>query len=203
MEHSSAGKPSVKRTWIEVVGAYGLIEAALWQPQHILLWSLSAVAWICFLTIATAPSLRHLGLSPKGLGQSIWIGLAGLILAGLIVLLGDLTGSLHIFSNQNKPALHVVFYAVWALGQQFLLQSFFLLRFEYILGRGREAMWSASLLFFLAHLPNPVLLLVTAIAAPIFIELFRCYRNLYPLAIAHALVVWRSPLHFPMVSLTR
>ena len=44
------------------------------------------------------------------------------------------------------------------------------------------------LVFFLAHLPNPVLLLVTAIAAPIFIELFRRYRNLYPLAIAHALV---------------
>ena len=189
MEHSStAGKPNLKRSWIEVVGAYGLIEAALWQRQHILLWSITALAWISIMTIAAAPSLRQLGLSGKGLRRSIWIAFAGLILALLIVLAGDLAGSLHIFTSQPRPPLHALLYGFWALGQQFLLQSFFLLRFERILGCGREAVWATALLFFLAHLPNPVLLAVTAVAAPISIELFRRYRNIYSLAIAHALV---------------
>jgi membrane protease YdiL (CAAX protease family) len=39
--------------------------------------------------------------------------------------------------------------------------------------------WAASLLFFLAHLPNPVLLIAAAIAGPLLCELFPPYRNIY------------------------
>ena len=68
------------------------------------------------------------------------------------------------------------------------MQSFFFVRLERIPSSGRKAVWTASLLFFLAHLPNPVLLIAAAIAGPLLCELFRRYRNIYPLAIAHALV---------------
>ena len=91
-------------------------------------------------------------------------------------------------TRPRRPALHALLYGGWALGQQFLLQSFFFLRLEYILGYGRKALWTASSLFFVAHLPNPVLLAIAAVAAPISIELFRRYRNIYSLAIAHAFV---------------
>lgn len=79
-------------------------------------------------------------------------------------------------------------YLGWALGQEFILQSFFFVRLERILNSGRKAVWAASLLFIASHVPNPVLLIVAAVAGPLLCELFRRYRNIYPLAIAHALV---------------
>ena len=78
-------------------------------------------------------------------------------------------------------------YALWTIVQQFLLQCFFLLRLRRLApgrklrgGRGRG-------LFALAHLPNPILTpghLVWGLAACL---LFLHYRNLYPLAVAHAI----------------
>jgi membrane protease YdiL (CAAX protease family) len=78
-------------------------------------------------------------------------------------------------------------YALWACFQQLLLQGFFLPRFLGLMKGGRAAALLAAGLFALAHLPNPVLTPVTLLWGFVACLLFLRYRNLYPLALAHAI----------------
>lgn len=78
-------------------------------------------------------------------------------------------------------------YAIWALVQQFILQSIFFVRLESLVGGRRAAAWTASL-YAAAHIPNPVLTLLSFSGGLLFCELFRRWRNLFPLGIIHAAV---------------
>ncbi|HKT68867.1 MAG TPA: CPBP family intramembrane glutamic endopeptidase [Terriglobales bacterium] len=193
---SPAQQPSFRarflQSWsvfaVQIAVGFALIEAALWEGRHIAPWAWLALAWIVACTLASGFSCRELGLGGRGLRTALWVAGAGLLLAGGIVAGGALAGTLHTYSNQPHPALGSLLYLGWALGQEFILQSFFFVRLEKILRSGRKAVWAASQFFFLAHLPNPVLLIVAAFAGPLLCELFRRYRNIYPLALGHALV---------------
>lgn len=173
---------------VEVAVGFALIEAALWDRRHIAPWSWLALAWIVASTVTAGFSLPQLGAGATGLKRALWVAAAGLLLAAGIAAGGALAGTLHSYTHGSNVALGSVLYVGWALAQEFILQSFFFLRLERILNSGKRAAWVAALLFFLAHLPNPVLLITAAIAGPLLCELFRRYRNIYPLAIAHALV---------------
>ena len=76
-------------------------------------------------------------------------------------------------------------YAVWALLQEFILQSFFYVRLESLLG-GRRAVWAAALLFAATHVPSPLLTLLSFGGGLLFCEMFRRYRNILPLGLIHA-----------------
>jgi hypothetical protein len=79
-------------------------------------------------------------------------------------------------------------YMVFAIVQQALLQSYFLLRFLRLTRRPQTAALAAAAIFSLAHLPNPILTVCTfvwGLAACLF---FLRYRNLYSLSIAHAIL---------------
>ncbi len=79
-------------------------------------------------------------------------------------------------------------YAIWTGVQQLLLQCFFLLRFLRLIPQPAMAALTASALFAVAHLPNPVLTPITFIWGFAACLLFLRYRNLYPLMIAHAIL---------------
>jgi membrane protease YdiL (CAAX protease family) len=79
-------------------------------------------------------------------------------------------------------------YAIWALVQQFLLQAFFLSRFLRLLKNLRTAPVAAALIFALAHLPSPILTAVTLLWGLAACLIFLRYRNLYSLALAHAIL---------------
>ena len=78
-------------------------------------------------------------------------------------------------------------YVIWALMQEFILQSFFFTRCEDLFG-GRPAVWMAATLFAAAHLPSPLLTTFTFVAALFFCSMFRRYRSLYPIAVVHAML---------------
>jgi hypothetical protein len=79
-------------------------------------------------------------------------------------------------------------YALWACVQQLLLQGFFLPRcLELTKGKVSAALLAGAL-FALAHLPNPVLTPVTLVGGFAACLFFLRYRNLYPLALAHAIL---------------
>ena len=179
---------SVIRASIEALGAFVLIEAGLWHHGHLLGWAVAAAAWIAIATIAAGHSPRELGLTARGFRESLWVAFAGAAIAALIVLCGAVAGTLHIESDLPNFALRSLLYAVWAFGQQFILQSFFFVRFEQIFRNKWKAVLASALLFFVAHLPNPMLLIAAGIAGVISTLLFNRYRNIYSLAIAHALV---------------
>ncbi|MGB9233586.1 MAG: CPBP family glutamic-type intramembrane protease [Terriglobales bacterium] len=76
-------------------------------------------------------------------------------------------------------------YVIWALLQEFLLQSFFFARCEELFGSS-AAVWAAATLFAAAHLPSPILTTFALFGGLFFCEMFRRYRSIYPLAIIHA-----------------
>jgi len=75
-------------------------------------------------------------------------------------------------------------YLAWALAQEFILQCIFFVRLESMLG-SRRAVVAAAGLFAVARLPSPLLTLLSFCGGMLFCELFRSWRNLYPLGIIH------------------
>jgi hypothetical protein len=173
---------------LEVIVGFALIEAALWDGRHIAPWAWLALVWMVASTLASRPSPRELGLTARGLRAALWVAGAGLLLAAAILVGGAVAGTLHLYSSLRHPALGALLYVAWALAQEFILQSFFFVRLERVLNGAKRAVWVTALVFFVVHLPNPVLLVAASIAGPLLPELFRRYRNLYPLAFVHALV---------------
>ena len=129
-------------------------------------------------------STAQMGLGVPELNAIKWIVGLGLPAAMLLPLIATLTGA-------NASPTHALSlrtalqYAIWAFVQQFILQSFFYVRLETLLG-SRKAVLATTALFALAHLPNTILTIVTIFAGLFFCEMFRHYRNIFPLGAVHA-----------------
>lgn len=171
---------------IEIVLGFGLIEATLWSKSGFYnsLFLTLAVLTILFFTFRRGYVGNELGLVPRRTGAApiLLLGLAMLS----VVVGGTLAVGLPVPANPSWPPLHsVVEYAVWALIQQFILQAFFFVRLEALVG-GKRAVFLSSLLFAGTHWPSPVLTVGTLLGALFFCEAFRRYRNLIPLGAVHA-----------------
>jgi membrane protease YdiL (CAAX protease family) len=79
-------------------------------------------------------------------------------------------------------------YVVWAAVQQFLLQCFLMSRLMRLLRHPTLAVLAAAILFAATHLPSPILTAITLICGVASCLFFLRYRNLYALAIAHAIL---------------
>ena len=175
------------RSILEIVLVYGIIEAALWTEGP---WRYRISVLALFVVIAIGILRRdlwpRLGLGRRGLAASLWIVPAAAALSGGILLAGYTGHTLH--SPYGRFwYVAVASYVLWALQQQYLLQSFFLVRLESLMGDGWGGLLGAVLLFCFAHVPNPILMAGTLLMAAIFCVLFRYYRNIYALAVAHAM----------------
>ena len=172
----------------EVLVAWALIEATIWSSgdkQRRLFW-ISAL-FIIVSTIVHRPQLKDLGLGVRGLRTSLWVIPAAVVLSGAAVLLAWAAGTLHPLYGLIGVATHSTAYSIWAVFQQFILQSFFFLRFEKIVSHRAAVLLSAGL-FCLAHIPNLVLVTVCLIAGWFACEVFRRNRNIYALGVAHAIL---------------
>jgi len=175
--------------WAQLAVAYGLLQVALWTtPPTQLIAGWAAAVWIVAVTVGNRRSLRELGLGLSGLrGALIAVSIAA-VAAALILLAGYAAGTLRILYGPTPPLWHSAGYAVWALEQEFILQSFFFVTLEKLLRDSTKALWGAAILFSAAHIPNPLLVAATFLAALFFVSIFRRYRNLYPLGLAHAML---------------
>lgn len=163
--------------------------ATIWSAnptQRILFW-ISAV-W--FFVSAVLGKLRG---EPQGFKRppALLTFIAAALTLIIAVAMGGiaaLLGTLHGLFGVRAPVLHASGYLLWSLVQQYIQQSFFFARIEKLTTSGPLASLITAVLFGLAHLPNPVLTPVTFVGGWILCELFRRYRTLYPLAIAHGLI---------------
>ena len=178
----------VTREFIEVAGVFSLIVIALWTEKYAAIFMIAAAIWILIATLTSPRSASELGVGRIGLRKSVWIAVSGALLAAAILGAGAIEGTLHTFPWLPRPLLHSGVYAVWALVQQFITLSFFFIRFERLLASGTKAVVTTALLFSAVHLPNWVLLVATAMMGLVFAEIFRRYRNIYWLGVAHALL---------------
>ncbi|HXW93581.1 MAG TPA: CPBP family intramembrane glutamic endopeptidase [Terriglobales bacterium] len=174
---------SVLINLLQIGLVFGLILVAVWTPQGRLnsAVSLAAAGFTVVLAFRTH-SLEELGLS-RPLAGALVILAAGALLVLLIAAAGSLTRTLG--RAQPIPLHRAWQYAIWALLQQFILQSFMYLRLESVVG-SRRAVLVAALLFSVAHLPNPWLVALSLAGAFFFCEMFRRYRNIFPLGLVHA-----------------
>jgi membrane protease YdiL (CAAX protease family) len=177
------------RIAVELAISYGLILLVIWTPRP---WQ-KHLWWVAADAVVIIAALSFNGLKPMGLRaanflQSIWIAGAALLLAAAAIVV-----AIHLDTLRLPPGGASAFiktywaYALWACVQQLLLQGFFLPRFLGLLKNRAYAALLAAVLFALAHLPNPILTPVTLIWGLAACLLFLNYRNLYPLAMAHAI----------------
>jgi membrane protease YdiL (CAAX protease family) len=175
--------------WLQLVIGYGILEVALWTSGHtqaIASWAVAA--WCASSVVAQGRSARELGVGTAGFSRAL-IALPVSAAASLaIISTAWAAGSLRELHGEAPVWLHALSYALWAVFQQFLLQSFFYVNLERLLGDGRKAAWITAGLFAAAHIPNPVLVPATFLAAIFFVKVFQKARNIYPLGIAHALL---------------
>jgi membrane protease YdiL (CAAX protease family) len=186
---NSAGAPSKRRDWVEIVVAYALILAVEWTPRPVqrVLWMVAAVG-IAVILWRSFDSWKAMGLQAANFGRSLWIAGAALALAVAAVLIAARMHALLLPGGPFNFVGTYFAYAVWTGVQQFLLQGFFLLRLERVVPKAWQAALVAAVLFCAAHVPNPFLVPATLIWGFAACLLFLRYRNLYPLMIAHAIL---------------
>ena len=175
--------------WAQAIVVFVLLEFTLWTPTRAIRNRVAIIALftILVLVLVDRPSLERLGLRlPKTIGASVVLGI-GFAAVILMVVLVNLAGG-SIPANPTWPNLRSAWgYLIWALIQEFILQSFFFNRFEELYG-GSAAVWISATLFAAAHLPSPVLTTATLIGALLFCAMFRRFRSIYPIGIIHAML---------------
>ena len=173
---------------VEVFAAWGLIEATVWsygRSQSLLFWISAAFLFVS--TVVHRPRLRDLGLGLRGMASTLWVIPAAVAISAAAVLIAQHLGTLHPLFGVIGIATHSFAYFIWAIVQQFILQSYFFLRLERLLS-SRLAAIGSTVLFTLAHIPNLVLVSVCFFAGWAACEIFRRQRNIYCLGVAHAIL---------------
>jgi membrane protease YdiL (CAAX protease family) len=168
---------------------YGLILATIWtpRPEQKWLWWASA-AWIALSTAWSFPGWAALGFRCGGFVRSLWVVAAAGVAAAVAVTVAAGMHTLHAPHGLRAWLFSFGGYTVWAFVQQFLLQGYFLFRFLRLIKRRELAALAAAGIFAAAHLPNPILTLVTLVWGVVACFVFLRRRNVYPLMLAHAVL---------------
>jgi membrane protease YdiL (CAAX protease family) len=148
------------------------------------------------LALIDRASLERLGLRlPKTFGASVVLGISFATAVFLVAIVHWAGGQVP--ANPTWPRLHMIGqYFVWAMIQQFILQSFFFTRCEELFGSS-AAVWVTATLFAAAHLPSPILTTFTLVGGLFFCEMFRRYGSIYPIGIVHAVLGLTVALTIP------
>lgn len=181
---------SHRRDLVELCVGYALILVVLWTPmpwQRPLFWM--AAVFLLATSIQPGENWRGLGFSTENLLRSSFIAVAALAAAALATVAARHAGTFHAPHTVRAFLHRYAGYTIWSFAQQFLLQSFFLLRFRRLLpGRTPLAVLLAAAIFAAAHIPSPILTVFTLLWGLIACAIFVRFRNLYPLSVAHAIL---------------
>jgi membrane protease YdiL (CAAX protease family) len=177
------------RDLVQLCVGYVLILIVIWTPRP---WQqrtyFVAAIFVIAATWLNFPGWSAMGLGFANLARSIWIVGAALLASALSVLVARLVHTLHAPNGPLQFIERYAGYIVFAVVQQALLQDFFLPRLLRLMRSPRPAVLAAAIIFSLAHLPNPILVVATFAWGLAACLLFLRYRNLYPLAVAHAIL---------------
>ncbi len=165
-----------------------LLEVALWSPLPLgILCGICALWYISWSLLRTAESVRGLGLELRGLMQESWLLGLTLALALAVLAAAYFSGSLHRLWGLQHPWYAVVAYVCWAFVQEFMLQCFCLRMLRTLVSQASSLILSGAI-FAVAHLPNPSLTFVTFFAGVGFTAIYARNRNLYVVALIHAVL---------------
>ena len=179
---------SDRMLWLQLILGYGLIMAAVWTPEGPVKLTLMLLATACIVLFSLAGrySLLQMGLKSPTAAAAFRIVGYGILLACAIPLASMALGE-HVAPLRHLPWHSAWQYTIWAMIQEFILQSFIYIRVESLFG-SRSAVAVTALLFAAVHVPSPVLTLFTLIGGLFFCEMFRRYRSIIPLGVVHAML---------------
>lgn len=165
-----------------------LLEAALWAPLRVgILFGICALWYIVWQLWQAASNVHSLGLEFRGIMRDSWLLGATFTLAAAALAAAYFSGSLHRLWGLQHPWYAVAAYAIWAFIQEFMLQCFCLRMLRALVSRV-SALLLSGVVFSVAHLPNPSLTLVTFFAGIAFTAIYARKRNLYLVAVIHAVL---------------
>jgi hypothetical protein len=177
-----------RRDLFTLCAGYALILLVIWTPSP---WQrplyLVAAIFILAASWRAFDSRAAMGLRWTNLLCSLWIAGLALAAAALAVAIAIRFHTLRPWHGPIELIQRFWGYAIWSFAQQFLLLDYFLLRFLRLIPSRKLPVVMAAAIFAVAHLPNPILTLATLVWGFAACLLFLRYRNLYPLAIAHAI----------------
>jgi membrane protease YdiL (CAAX protease family) len=173
---------------LQVAFAYTSLLITLWTPRAAQgPWVLLTACSVALFTLTVPYDYDQLGLRWGNARTTTAIIITAAMLAAAVILIGHLAGVVTNFAHWGSWK-GPVGYFIWAVVQQFLLQSFFFIRLESIFGAGKPAVGATAILFTVAHIPNPVLTAVTLGAGLATCEAFRRWRAILPLGLSHAMI---------------
>jgi hypothetical protein len=180
-------KQSQRREIVEIALAYGMILLVIWTPPPLqkFFWY-TAAALITVLIALRFEGWDAAGFRRTNLLRASWVVAAALVVGAAVLMVAArfhtlrLPQPFHVFDRYAG-------YALWACVQQFLLQAFFLSRIMRVM-KPAQAVLAVAVLFAAAHLPNPLLVPLTLLWGLTACLHFLRYRNLIPLAVAHAIL---------------
>jgi membrane protease YdiL (CAAX protease family) len=182
--------PVRRRPWdfAELAVGYVLILAVIWTARPLQRWLYwAAIAWFAFIIIRSFPGWKAMGCCAAGFWRSAWVVGVALILGATAMALASSLHTLHHPNGFVEWIFAFGGYSVWSLAQQFLLQGYFLSRLARLLPSATMAAVISAIIFALAHLPNPILTFLTLFWGLTACLVFLKSRNIWPLAIAHAI----------------
>ncbi len=173
---------------LEPVLVYAMILAYIWNLRYS-----HGGAWVGILALMLLSHLVRrespysLGFRTRNMGEC-WRGLATLLafLSLFMLASGILLHTVRPIGVEMALASWAA-YVPWGVFQQYALNGYFLNRFQTVLGR-RAASLIAAALFCAVHAPNWFLMVVAFPAGHCSTLVYRRYRNLYFLGLAHATV---------------
>jgi len=182
-------RSSRRRDILELTVAYGLMLLVIWTPRpwQEMLWFVTAAS-ILAITCMSFEGLEPMGLRTEHFFDSMWAAGAAMVAAALGVALASRLHTLHMPGSPLLFIKHYGLYAVWACVQQLLLQYFSLSRLLRLFSDPTWAAAVAAAMFAVLHLPSPILTVVTLLCGLLACLLFLRYRNLYTVALGHAVL---------------
>ena len=174
----------------EVVAFFGLAELATWGGHWVEAIILVVILLLVGLCVASnvwhGDSRERVGLG----GAQFWPALK----LGLLVTLPVMIPLFVMGSHKRlywpwDLAWAMAGYPVWGFAQEYALLGFVNNRVEDALPKHPALIpWINGFLFSMCHLPNPILMLFTFVAGGVFTLIFRRHRNLFAIALVHALM---------------
>jgi hypothetical protein len=184
----STASVSRKVSVVEALAVFAIIMAYIWKLRftHPAFW-LPVVALILLSHLVHHERARALGFQAKDFGNCVRrFGPALIGLALAILSAGLLLGTIRPIGFAQSMGSFAL-YLPWGLFQQYLLNAYFLKRFDTVLSQNAANLLTSGL-FCAVHSPNWFLMLVTPVAGYGAVWVYRQYKNLYFLGIAHAMI---------------
>lgn len=157
-----------------------------WQFAHPHAW-MPLLAVVLASHFAHRDSMRGLGLTLVELRScaAVVLPLALAIYVPLL-LYGFARHRLIPLAPERQTLVSFGSYGFWCLFQQYLAQSYFHRRLRSVVRSPHLSSLLVGLMFGAAHIPNPVLIVVTTLGGFLLAEIFARHPNIWPLALAQA-----------------